>query len=58
MPTTTSQDIEVYTRSPRPSFEESIQQYIDTELAKIETAIRNIRDAIKTAEDRLTAGGL
>tara|TARA_Y100000592_G_C5254001_1_gene214168 strand:- start:200 stop:376 length:177 start_codon:yes stop_codon:yes gene_type:complete len=54
----TSQTVEIYTRGQRPNFDESIIYYLDTELQKLEVAIRNLREAIKTAEDRLTAGGL
>lgn len=58
MPTPTSQDIEIYNRTNRPNFSESLVYYIDNELKQIEKAIRNIKDAIKTVEDRLSAGGL
>jgi len=54
----TSQTVKIYTRGQRPNFDESIIYYLDTELQKLEVAIRNLREAIKTAEDRLTAGGL
>ncbi len=58
MPNPSSQDIEIYNRSQRPNFSESLVYYIDNELKQIEKAIRNIKDAVKSAEDRLTAGGL
>ena len=58
MPTPTSQDIEIYRQTPRPGFNESLIYYLDNELKQLEKAIRNIRDAIKTVEDRLSAGGL
>ena len=58
MPNPTSQDIEIYNRTQRPNFSESLVYYIDNELKQIEKAIRNIKDAVKSAEDRLTAGGL
>ena len=32
--------------------------YLDNELTQLEKAIRNLREALKSAEDRLTAGGL
>ena len=58
MPQPTSQDIEIYRKTPRPGFNESLIYYLDNELQQLEKAIRNITEAIKTAEDRLTAGGL
>tara|TARA_Y100001954_G_C15291317_1_gene351421 strand:- start:271 stop:447 length:177 start_codon:yes stop_codon:yes gene_type:complete len=58
MPNPSSQDIEIYNRTQRPNFSESLVYYIDNELKQIEKAIRNIKDAVKSAEDRLTAGGL
>jgi hypothetical protein len=58
MPTQTSQTVEIYNRGQRPNFDESIIYYLDTELQKLEVAVRNLREALKTAEDRLTAGGL
>ena len=48
----------LYRKTPRPGFNESLIYYLDNELQQLEKAIRNIREAIKTAEDRLTAGGL
>ena len=58
MPDPTSQDVEIYRRTPRPEFDESFIYYLDNELTQIEKAIRNLREALKSAEDRLTAGGL
>ena len=54
----TSQDVDVFVRTPRPNFDESIVYFLDRELQKLEVAVRNLQEALKTAEDRLTAGGL
>ena len=54
----TSQDVDVFVRTPRPNFDDSIVYYLDRELQKLEVAVRNLQEALKTAEDRLTAGGL
>ena len=54
----TSRDVDVFVRTPRPNFDESLVYYLDEQLQQIETAITNLKEAIKTAEDRLTAGGL
>ena len=54
----TSQTVETYNRGQRPNFDDSIVYYLDRELQKLEVAVRNLKEAIKTAEDRLTAGGL
>tara|TARA_R100000655_G_scaffold100522_1_gene144994 strand:+ start:1655 stop:1831 length:177 start_codon:yes stop_codon:yes gene_type:complete len=54
----TSQTVEIYNRGQRPNFDESIVYYLDRELQKLEVAVRNLQEALKTAEDRLTAGGL
>ena len=45
-------------RGQRPNFDESLVYYLDEQLQQIEKAITNLKEAIKTAEDRLTAGGL
>ena len=54
----TSQTVETYNRGQRPNFDESIVYFLDRELQKLEVAVRNLQEALKTAEDRLTAGGL
>lgn len=54
----TSEDVQVFVRTPRPNFDESLVYHLDEQLLQIETAINNLKEAIKTAEDRLTAGGL
>ena len=54
----TSQTVETYNRGQRPNFDDSIVYYLDRELQKLEVAVRNLKEALKTAEDRLTAGGL
>jgi hypothetical protein len=54
----TSQTVEIYNRGQRPNFDESIVYFLDRELQKLEVAVRNLQEALKTAEDRLTAGGL
>ena len=54
----TSQTVEIYNRGQRPNFDESIVYYLYRELQKLEVAVRNLQEALKTAEDRLTAGGL
>ena len=54
----TSQTVEIYNRGQRPNFYESIVYFLDRELQKLEVAVRNLQEALKTAEDRLTAGGL
>ena len=43
MPNPSSQDIEIYNRTQRPNFSESLVYYIDNELKQIEKAIRNIK---------------
>ncbi len=58
MPTQTSQTVEIYNRGQRPNFDDSIVYYLDRELQKLEVAVRNLKEALKTAEDRLAAGGL
>ena len=55
---TNKSDVDVFVRTPRPNFDESLVYYLDEQLRQIETAITNLKEAIKTAEDRLTAGGL
>ena len=43
----TSQDVDVFVRTPRPNFDESLVYYLDEQLQQIETAITNLKEIEK-----------
>ena len=39
----TSRDVDVFVRTPRPNFDESLVYYLDEQLRQIEKAITNLK---------------
>lgn len=50
--------VENYVRSPQPALPESQLKYLQEELKKLERVLATMSEALKEAEERLTAGGL